>query len=98
MSAGLLDLVGLSVAHKSVVWLELLHGLSGIVEEGETSALATTELGAESEDGDLVLVHLVETGKLLAELILGHVWARWVEDVTVSYHVSGCFPYPLFVD
>lgn len=64
--------------------LELLHGLGGVVEEGETGALATTVLGAETEDGDLVLVHLVQTSELLAELILGDVWARWVEDVTVK--------------
>ena len=66
------------------MWLELLHGLGGVVEEGETGALATTELGAETEDGNLVLVHLVKTGELLAKLILGDVWARWVEDITVG--------------
>lgn len=88
LSAGLLDLGGLSVAHQSVVWLELLHSLGGVVEEGETSALATTELGAETKDGDLVLVHLVETGELLAELILRDVGARWVEDVTVIHNLS----------
>lgn len=81
LSRGLLDLVGLSVADESVVWLELLHGLGGIVEEGEAGALAATVLGAETEDGDLVLGDLVERGELLAELILGDVGTRWVEDV-----------------
>jgi hypothetical protein len=84
LSAGLLDLGCLSVADESVVWLELLHGLGGVVEEGEAGALAATELCAETEDGDLVLGGLVQLGELLAELILGHVGARWVEDVTVG--------------
>lgn len=84
LSRGLLDLVGLSVADESVVWLELLHGLGGIVEEGEAGALAATVLGAETEDGDLVLGDLVERGELLAELILGDVGTRWVEDVTIG--------------
>jgi hypothetical protein len=84
LSAGLLDLGRLSVPHESVVWLELLHGLSRVVKEGKAGALATTKLCPEAEDGDLVLGGLVELGELLAELILGHVCARWVEDVTVA--------------
>lgn len=84
LSRGLLDLVGLAVAHKAVVWLELLHGLGGVVKEGETRALAATVLCPETEDGDLVLGQLVELGQLLAELIFGDVGARWVEDVTVG--------------
>lgn len=84
LSRGLLDLVGLSVADEAVVWLELLHGLGGVVEEGESGALAATVLCPEAEDGHLVLGGLVELGELLAELILGNVGARWVEDVTVA--------------
>lgn len=82
MSGGLLDLAGHANADESVVGLELLHGLGGVVDEGEASGLATTELGAETEDGDLVLGGLVELGELLAELILGDVGAVGVEDVT----------------
>ena len=70
MARWLLDLGGLSVTHKAVVRLELLQALIRIVDEGETSGLATTEVGAESEDGDLVLVYLVGSSKLLAELVL----------------------------
>lgn len=84
LSAGLLNLGRLSVSHKSVVWLKLLHGLGGIVEEGKAGALATTELCPEAEDRDLVLGGLVKLRELLAELILGHVGARWVKDVTVG--------------
>lgn len=83
LSAGLLDLGCLSVSYESVVWLELLHGLGGVVEEGKASALAATKLCSEAEDGDLVLGGLVERGQLLAELVLGHIGARWVEDITV---------------
>lgn len=84
MSGSLLDLVGEADADESVVGLELLQGLGGVVDEGEAGALSTTELGAETEDGDLVLVGLVELGELVAELILGDVGAVGVEDVTVG--------------
>ena len=82
LSRGLLDLGGHANADKTVVGLELLHGLVGVVDEGEASGLAATELGAETEDGDLVLVGLVELGELLAELILGDVGTVGVEDIT----------------
>lgn len=62
--------------------LELLQGLGGVVDEGKAGRLATTVLCAETEDGDLVLVGLVQVGQLLAELILGDVGAVGVEDVT----------------
>lgn len=88
LSAGLLDLVGHADADKSVVWLELLHGLVAVVDEGEAGALATTVLGAETEDGDLVLGSLVQLGQLGAELILGDVGAVGVEDVTVRWSLS----------
>lgn len=83
MSAGLLDLVGETDTDESVVWLELLKGFWGIVDEGETGSLSTTELGLETEDVYLVLVGLVELSELLSELILGDVGSVWVEDVTV---------------
>lgn len=83
LSRGLLDLGGHANTDKTVVGLELLHGLVGVVDESEASGLATTVLGAETEDGDLVLVGLVELGELLAELILGDVGTVGVEDITV---------------
>lgn len=61
--------------------LEFLHGLVRVVDEGEAGALATTVLRTEAEDGNLVLVGLVEVGDLLAEFILGDVGAVGVEDV-----------------
>jgi hypothetical protein len=82
LSGRLLDLGGHANTDKTVVGLELLHGLVGVVDESEASGLATTVLGAETEDGDLVLVGLVELGQLLAELILGDVGTVGVEDIT----------------
>jgi hypothetical protein len=84
LSGRLLDLGGHANTDKTVVGLELLHGLVGVVDESETSGLATTVLGAETEDGDLVLVGLVELGELLAELILGDVGTVGVEDITAD--------------
>lgn len=83
LSGGLLDLGGHANTDQTVVGLELLHGLVGVVDESEASGLATTVLGAETEDGDLVLVGLVELGELLTELVLGDVGTVGVEDITV---------------
>lgn len=81
MTAGLLDLVGGSDTDEAVVGLELLQSLRGVVDKGEAGALATTVLGAETENGDLVLVGLVQVGELLAQLVLGDVRAVGVEDI-----------------
>lgn len=69
---------------------ELLQGLSGVVDEGEAGALATTELRTETEDGDLVLGGAVEAGELLAEFVLGDVGAVGVEDITVIIRIRFC--------
>jgi len=84
LSASLLDLVGKAVPHETVVGLELLHGLGRVVQKGESSALAATVLGAETEDGNRSLLGLVQRGELVAELILGDIGAVWVEDVTAN--------------
>jgi len=70
------------------VRLELLQGLLGVVDQSEAGALATTVLCAEPEDGDLVLVGLVQVGQLLTELILGDVGAVGVEDVPGKTEMS----------
>lgn len=82
LSAGLLDLLGQANADQAVVGLELLHGLGRVVDESKASGLATTELGAQAEDRDLVLAGLVEAGELVTELLLGDVGAVGVQDVT----------------
>lgn len=84
LSGGALGLGGKSHPDEAVLGLELLHGLGGVVDEGEARGLAATELGAQAEDGDLVLLGLVEAAELLAELILGDVGAVGVEDVPAA--------------
>lgn len=59
LSAGLLNLGSSTDTDETVVRLKLLQRLVGVVNQGKSSALAATELSAESEDGDLVLVGLV---------------------------------------
>lgn len=83
LPARLLDLACQSNANQSVVGLELLHGLGGIVDKGEAGGLAATELCAETENADLLLAGLVHAGEFVAELLLGDVGAARVEDVTV---------------
>lgn len=89
LARSLLDLGSKADTDKTVVGLELLHGLGGIIDEGEASGLAATELGAETEDVDLVLGGLVEGGQLLAELVLGDVRTVGVEDIPVIVKKAG---------
>lgn len=84
LPGSLLDLLGHANTDKTEVGLELLHGLGGVVDESEASGLAATELGAQTEDGDLVLAGLVHASKLVAELILGDVGTVGVQDVTIQ--------------
>lgn len=84
LPAGLFDLVRLAVTHESVVRLEPLHRLAGVVDEREAGGLAATVLCPQAEDGDLVLVALVQLGELGAEVVLGDIGAVRVEDVTVA--------------
>ena len=81
LSAGALGLGGEANADQAVLGLELLEGLGGVVDEGEAGGLAATELGAQTEDLDLLLLGLVQGADLLTELLLGDVGAVGVEDV-----------------
>lgn len=81
LSAGTLGLGGKSDSDQSVLGLELLESLGGVVDEGEASGLATTELGAQAEDLDLLFLGLVQAAQLLLELDLGDVGTAGVEDV-----------------
>jgi hypothetical protein len=81
LSAGTLGLGGKSDPDETVLGLELLHGLGGVVDQGEAGGLAATELRAQTEDGDLVLLGLVHPAELLAELLLGDVGAVGVQNV-----------------
>lgn len=68
--------------------LELLHGLGRVVDESETSGLATTEVGAQTEDVDLLGGSLVQAGELLAEGGLGDAGLARVEDVTENSRLA----------
>lgn len=70
MPRGTLDLGSLANSDKSVTRLELLQGLSRVVNKAETSRLSPTVLCAETENGDLVLGSLVQLGELVADFIL----------------------------
>lgn len=83
LSAGTLGLSGKSDPDQAVLGLELLQSLGGVVDEGEAGGLAATELGAQAEDLDLLLLGLVQAGELLAQLSLGDVGTVGVEDVTI---------------
>lgn len=81
LSAWLLDLACKSNTDQSVVGFEFLQCLWRIVDESETGCLSTTELSLKTEDVNLVLAGLVETGKLFSELVLGDIGTVWVEDI-----------------
>lgn len=81
LSVGLLDLLGKTGPHKSVLGLELLLAGLVIVDQTETGRSTTTELGLETEDGHSLLLGLVESGELLLELSLGDGGSVGVEDV-----------------
>jgi len=94
LSARLLDLGRVAHSHQSVPWLELLHGLDAIVDEGEARGLAAAVLGSHAEDVDLISSGFVDFSEFGAEIVLGDVGAIGVEDVATEY-VSICFqPWP----
>lgn len=79
-----LALGGIAVPYQAVLRLELLQVIMRVVDEGETSGLATTKVGAETENGDGGLVGLVELSELGPEVFLGDVGTSGVEDVTTE--------------
>lgn len=81
LSASLLNLRSRPIPHQPIMRLELLHHLMAIIYQSEASRLASTELCAETEAGDLVFVGFVELGELLTEFVFGDVGAVLVEDI-----------------
>lgn len=81
LSGRLLNLLSQTVSNQSVGWLESLGVSNRLVDQAETGRLATTEVSSETENGDSVLVSLVQLGQLLSQLILGDVRSVWVQDV-----------------
>jgi len=74
-------LLGDALAHHAVLWLELDHGVLVVVDEAESGGLATSELGAESEDDGELGVGLVHASQQLAELALGNIGASWMDHI-----------------
>lgn len=73
LAGRLLDFLGLVVSDKSVVGLEFLQRLVGIVDESKTGSLAATIVGSQSEGRDGVLLNLIGLSEPLAKFILGDV-------------------------
>ena len=84
LAGGLLDLGGGTDTDETVVRLELLQGLNGVVDERKAAGLSTTEVGPQAEDADLLLGSLVQLGESLAEVGLCDAGVARVEDVTGS--------------
>ena len=79
LSGSLVNLLGQSVSDQSVSWLKFLGVSSGLVDQTETSGLATTELGSETENRNGILVGLVGLGQSFTQLVLGNVWSVWIQ-------------------
>jgi len=69
------------VAGQTVLGLELLGEVQGVVDEGEARGAAATEVGAESEGEDHIGGDLVHGGQLLADLGLVHRRQSRVQDI-----------------
>ena len=80
---------GETYADEAVLGLELLSNINRVIDDGEASALATTELGLQAKDVDLVGIASLELlGKDALELLLGDVGAALVQDVDNLTRVS----------
>lgn len=91
LSASFLNLLCSSHPDQSVMWLELLHSLVRVVDQGEPGALASTIVCSKSEDADLVFVCFVELSELFSEFVFGAVRSAGVENVSVRSCVSAAY-------
>jgi len=71
---------------ESEVRLILEEVLLVIVNESETSSLATTELSVESINNNVSSINLELLGEFLSDLFLGDGGSVWVEDI--NSHLS----------
>lgn len=71
----------LSYSYQPVLGLEPLLSLLVVVNESESSASSTTEMGPETENGDTVLIGLELFCELLLELSFGHIGLRRVDHI-----------------
>ena len=73
LARGLLNFSGLAVTDQTVMGLELLQAVDRVIDEGETGGLSSSEVGAETEDGNGILLGFVGRSELGAEVVLGDV-------------------------
>jgi len=81
LAGGLLNLGCLSESNKTVVGFEFFKSVIRVVNQCEPSRLATSILCAETKNGDLVLVGLVQLSELGPEIVLGDIRSVGVENV-----------------
>ena len=79
--ARVLLLLGKSVADKSVLGLELSHGILVIVNQAKARGLATTKLGSETKQDSQLGIGLVHASYNFLELRFWHIRSSWVNNV-----------------
>lgn len=67
-------------SHLPVFGLELLQCRKVVIDKAESVGKATTELGSESVEDDVLGVSLVHLGDLLTQFSLGHISATVMDD------------------
>jgi uncharacterized protein YejL (UPF0352 family) len=72
---------GSTYSYKTVLGLELLGRFQRVVDKGEASGLATTELSLVAEAENNILLSLVHLGNLLTKLILGDVSTAGMDNI-----------------
>lgn len=80
LPGGLLGL-GKTVTDETVLGLEALGRVEGVVDQGKARGATTTKSGLEAKAEDGLLVSLVHGGELAADLILGEVSEAGMKDI-----------------
>ncbi len=81
LSRWLLNLVGKTSSHQSVVRFELLGVSNTVINQTKTSRFSTTVLSSETKDRDTVLLGLVQISQLLLQLVLGNICLGWMDNI-----------------
>lgn len=81
LSRWLLNLVGKTSSHQSVMRLKLLSVGNTVVNQSETGWFTSTVLGSESENRDAILLRLVQVSQLLLQLSLWNICLGWMDNI-----------------
>ena len=76
-----IERITIYLADKSVLGLELLGEIHGVIDESEAGGLAASEVGLEAEDEDPVGGAVVHLAELLPDVSLADGGLAGVEDV-----------------